>query len=171
MCSTPVGRDFLRRVVGERVDDGHSKSQVAVRRRFWSAPRRMKGDRVAIGITSNEEATKGAISEGAEDRAAPLDNEVVQRVGVGARDPEHHAHTERPRFWKRMQRFSKRQRNRLGLENDRSGRTVSRGFETEDLDVEFAGCGEVAHLQGDEVGADWRCHGCHTSFFQVISVP
>lgn len=48
----------------------------------------MKSDRVAIGIVSNEEATEGTVGERAEDCAAPLDNQVVQRIGVSARDPE-----------------------------------------------------------------------------------
>lgn len=52
------------------------------------APRGMKSDRVAIGIVSNEEATEGTVGERAEDCAAPLDNQVVQRIGVLARDPE-----------------------------------------------------------------------------------
>src|ERR1700735_3785625 len=131
----------------------------AVRGRgLWSAPRRMKGDRVAIGITGNEEATEGTVGKRAEDRAAPLDDQVVQRVSVVARDPEHHAYTERPRFGKRTERLSQRQRDRRGLENDRAWRTLRRSFETEDLHVEFTGCGEAAHLQGNEVGADRRCH-------------
>lgn len=41
----------------------------------WSAPRRMKGDRVAIGITGNEEATEGTVGKRAEDHAAPLADE------------------------------------------------------------------------------------------------
>lgn len=122
----------------------------------------MKRDRVAIRISSDKEATKGAVGEWAEDRAVPLDNEVVQRIGVGARDPEHHADAERPRFGKRTQRLAQRQRDRLGFEDDRAGRKVRRGFETEDLDIELAGCGEVAHLQGDEVGTD---RGCHASSY------
>src|ERR1700735_142297 len=130
----------------------------AVRGRgLWSAPRRMKGDRVAIGITGNEEATEGTVGKRAEDRAAPPDDLVVQRVCVVARDPEHHAHTERARFRKRTQRLSQRQRDRRGLENDRARRTLRRGFETEDLQVELSGCGEAAHLQGNEVWADRRC--------------
>src|ERR1700683_5461270 len=131
------------------------------------APRRMKGDRIAIGITGNEEATEGTVGKRAQDRAAALDDPVVQRVSVVARDPEHYADTERPRFGKRTKRFSQRQRNRRGLENDRARRTLRRGFETEDLHVELTGCGEVAHLQGNEVGAKW---GCHASSCRIISV-
>ena len=118
----------------------------------------MKGDCVAIGITGNEEAPEGTVGKRAEARAAPLDDQVVQRASVVARDPEHHAHTERPRFEKRTERLSQRQRDRRGLENGRAGRTLRGGFETEDLHVELTGCGEAAHLQGNEVGTDWRCH-------------
>src|ERR1700722_10002946 len=118
----------------------------------------MKGDRVAIGITGNKEATERTRGKRAEDRAAPLDDQVVQCVGVVARDPEHHAHTERSRFGKRTERLSQRQRDRRGLENQRARWTLRRGFKTEDLLVELTGFGEAAHLQGNEVGADWRCH-------------
>ncbi len=44
----------------------------------------MKGDRVAIGITGNEKATEATVGRRAEDCAAPLDHEVVQRVSVAA---------------------------------------------------------------------------------------
>src|SRR5271168_3869781 len=97
----------------------------------------MKGDRVAIGITGNEEATEGAVGKRAEDRAAPLDDQIVERVSVVARDPEHHAHTKRPRFGKRTERLSQRQRDRRGFEDDCAWRTPRRGFETEDLHVEL----------------------------------
>ena len=40
------------------------------RRERWSAPRRMKGDRVAIGIAGNKEATEGTVGRRAKDRAA-----------------------------------------------------------------------------------------------------
>lgn len=61
-----------------------------------SAPRRMEGDRIAIGIGGDEKATEGAVGGWAEDHPATLDNQVVQHVGVGARDPQHHPHPERP---------------------------------------------------------------------------
>src|SRR6267142_1111165 len=70
-------------------------------RRRRSAPRRMKGDRVAVRILCDEEATEGAIGKGGEDGAAPLDELVVQHAGVVAGDPEHHAHAEWPGFGKR----------------------------------------------------------------------
>src|ERR1700726_1422643 len=107
----------------------------------------MKGDRVAIGITGNEEATEGTVGKRAEDRAAPLDDQVVQRVSVVARDPEHHAHTERPRFGQRTERLSQRQRDRRGLENDRARRTLRRGFETEALQEELTQSGGGGTLQ------------------------
>ncbi|AMM16572.1 hypothetical protein AX768_20900 [Burkholderia sp. PAMC 28687] len=113
----------------------------------------MKGDRVGIRIAGDKEAAEGAVGKRALDHTAPLCNEVVQRISVGAGDPEHHANTKWPRFGKRVQGLSQRQPDGVGLENDRSRRTVRRGFKTESFDVELAGRNEVAHLQGDEVGA------------------
>jgi len=46
----------------------------------------MTGDRVAIAIAGDEEATSWTLGERTEDHAAPLNNEVVERVGVGAHD-------------------------------------------------------------------------------------
>ena len=100
-------------------------------RRRRSAPRRMKGDRVAVRILRDEEATEGAIGNGGEDGAASLDERIVQHVGVVAGDPEHHAHAEWPGFGKRPDRLSQRQRDRRCLENDRARWTVRCRFETE----------------------------------------
>src|SRR5580692_10961163 len=160
-------RACQRTLAGKDHQGWQGREALAVTRGLWSVPRRMKGDRVAIRITGNEEAAEGTVSKRTEDRAAPLDDQVVQRVSVIARDPEHHARTERPRVGKRTERLSQRQRDRRGLENDRARRTLRRGFETEDLHVELTGCGEAAHLQGNEVGADWRCHA---SSYRIISV-
>jgi hypothetical protein len=51
------------------------------RRGLCSAPRRMQGDRVAIGITGNEEATEGTVGKRAEDCAAPLAQAPCCRPG------------------------------------------------------------------------------------------
>lgn len=112
----------------------------------------MKRDRVAIGITGDEEAAEGTVGQLAEDRAAPLDNEVVQCVGVIACDPERHARTERPGFGKRTNRLSQRQRDRRGLENDGTGRTLRRGFEPKDIHVELADS-RYSWLQWREAGS------------------
>jgi hypothetical protein len=66
----------------------------------------MEGDRVAIGITGDEETAEGAIHWWTEDSSPSGNDQVVEFVRIIAGHPEGKAYTERTGFWKRMERLA-----------------------------------------------------------------
>ena len=66
----------------------------------------MEGDRVAIGITGDEETAEGAIHWRSEDSSTSGNDQVVEFVRIIAGYPEDKAYTERAGFWERMKRLA-----------------------------------------------------------------
>jgi hypothetical protein len=66
----------------------------------------VEGDRIAIGITGDEETAEGAIRWWTEDSSTSGNDQVVEFVRIIAGHPEGKAYTERTSFWKGMERLA-----------------------------------------------------------------
>ena len=66
----------------------------------------MEVDRVAIGITGDEEAAEGAIHWGTENSSTAGNDQAVEFVRIIAGHPEGKTYTEWTGFWKGLERLA-----------------------------------------------------------------
>jgi hypothetical protein len=88
-----------------------------------------------------------------------LDEVVVQRVGVIAAEPDRDAHAKLVPVAQVGQGHADGERDRLGIEHDGAGRTVSGHLQPDHLGIKASRSFEIFGLNANEVGSDQMGHG------------
>jgi len=125
------------------------------RRRSVRSGAVVEGDLVAVGVGEGERPAEGAVDRSGDDGVTVGDESVVNGLDVCGVEPDRgtDAGLGDGRQIGAGNDVAECERDRLRLEDDGVGRPGRRADEAEVLLVERLRSGEVARLEGDEVGA------------------